>query len=488
MAERYELGELLGSGGMGAVWKAHDRETGQTVALKLLHQFIADQPEYLHRFEREAELAARVESPHVVRVLDHGLRQGVPYLAMEYIDGESLRQVLARRSRLPWPEARVIAAGVASALAAAHGAGVVHGDVKPSNILVGGDGTVRLADFGVARPLATSRPGVYTAVFGTPAYAAPDARHDERSDLYSLGVVLYEMLSGRPPFAGDAEALARLHRTAAPDLALLPDEARELAGWLLAKHPGERPAGAAEVAALLETGGPLLLRAGRRRRARTHAIAVAVLLLLAGATGAVGARAGRGVSLPEPPQAPGPIADADILVRNDGFNEGLAGWSVRTGDGCGDPAAAVAGAAVIRLARSGARGCSGWVELRQEVGVTLPTPERQFLLDLDLALDEHSSCGGGGSARDFPLFVSVLYRDARDVRHEFAHAFYTGEPCGEGPATRVPAGSWYRYRADLHSLEASPVFVESITVGAGGRSFDTRIALARLHLGFSTPD
>src|SRR5690349_11074530 len=140
MAERFELLERIGRGGMGVVWKARDTTTGELVALKILHASQADDPDYVARFEREVEIARRLDAPNIVRVIGYGQREGLPYMAMELVDGPSLRDLVRERGTLPWDEAKRILTDAAQGLAAAHAAGVVHRDVKPSNILVGADG------------------------------------------------------------------------------------------------------------------------------------------------------------------------------------------------------------------------------------------------------------------------------------------------------------------------------------------------------------
>jgi serine/threonine protein kinase len=151
MTERFTLISELGRGGMGVVWKARDRENGQIVALKLLRETYAEDPEYLARFERELELARRIDSAHVVKVLGFGVRKKVPYLALEYIEGPSLYDALTAHGPYIWPETRAILAQLAQGLADANAAGVIHRDVKPSNVLIAPDGTAKLTDFGIAR-------------------------------------------------------------------------------------------------------------------------------------------------------------------------------------------------------------------------------------------------------------------------------------------------------------------------------------------------
>ena len=252
MSERFTLLEMIGRGGMGSVWMARDEATGRIVALKLLHAFYADDPDYITRFERELELARRIHSAHVVEVLGYGAREGTPYLALEYVDGPSLRQKLSEHGPYTWPEARALLAQIAAGLADAHAAGVIHRDLKPSNVLLGSDGVAKLADFGIAKGIDLTRVTGTSTLLGTPAYLAPEGPRDERSDLYSLGVMAYELLTGTPPFEGHTYADVLLaHARRKPDLTRLPTEARSIVGRLLAKDPKARPASARELLAAL---------------------------------------------------------------------------------------------------------------------------------------------------------------------------------------------------------------------------------------------
>jgi serine/threonine-protein kinase len=262
--ERFTLLEKIGRGGMGVVWKARDEETGAIVAFKLLHAAYADQPDYVARFERELELAQRIHSDHVVEVLGYGVRDGTPYLALQYIDGPSLRQALTEHGPYSWDETRALLVQVASGLSDAHAAGVVHRDVKPSNILIGSDGVAKLADFGIARGVDLTRVTGTSTLLGTPAYLAPEGAKDERADIYSLGIVAYELLAGVPPFEGETFSDVLLaHLRMPPDLERLPEAARSIVGWLLAKDPNARPQNVGELLAVLEgkTNAPPLIAA-----------------------------------------------------------------------------------------------------------------------------------------------------------------------------------------------------------------------------------
>jgi eukaryotic-like serine/threonine-protein kinase len=199
-AGRYQLDELLGLGGMGVVYRAIDRRTGGTVAVKVFTPALAADPEYLERLRREARITASLTSPRVVRVIDLDEHDGAPFLLLEYVAGPTLHEVVARHSRLPVHEAVTICREVALALEAAHARGIVHRDLKPENIKLV-DGQVKVLDFGVAR--AESERGVtLTGIYlGTPHYSAPGriaGRNDIRSDIYAVGAILFELLAGTP--------------------------------------------------------------------------------------------------------------------------------------------------------------------------------------------------------------------------------------------------------------------------------------------------
>lgn len=319
MTERFELLEQVGKGGMGIVWKARDGLTGEVVALKLLHDMYVDDPYFLERFEREVEVTRRVQSPHVVRMVGYGVREGRPYVAMEYVEGRTLRDILRERGRLDWPEAKVLLRQVALGLGAAHAVGVVHRDVKPSNILVTGDGTAKLVDFGIAKAAdLTALTGTHT-MLGTTGYMAPEGKATPQADLYALGCVAYEMLTGVPPFEGEtpAEVLVK-HIREMPDLASLPADARPTVGWLLEKEASARPASANALVGVLDgssrnsiPGSVAAAGAGeggsnRRKVALLGGVPLVVLLAGAGVVFTL-ARESPEPSMPDKTSAPQPI-------------------------------------------------------------------------------------------------------------------------------------------------------------------------------------
>lgn len=209
VGNRYEVRSLLARGGMATVYEAIDLRLDRRVALKVMHPHLAADPGFVARFEREAKSAARLSHPHVVGVYDQGESDGLVYLAMEYIPGRTLRDVISEYGPLTTEQALVLLEPVLEALSAAHAAGLVHRDIKPENVLISNDGRVKVADFGLARAVATSDTNATAGVLiGTVAYLAPEqverGEADERTDVYAAGVCLFEMITGRVPHSGDS--------------------------------------------------------------------------------------------------------------------------------------------------------------------------------------------------------------------------------------------------------------------------------------------
>ncbi len=217
LGERYEILQLLGQGGMGAVYKARDIELERTVALKLIRSDLASHPEILRRFKQELILAREVTHRNVIRIFDLGQASGVRYITMDYVEGQDLRALLNEKGKFSPEEAVPIFLQIAAALEAAHQAGVVHRDLKPQNVMVDKDGRVYVMDFGVARSLETPGMTQTGALMGTPEYMSPEQakglKVDARSDLFSLGIIFYEMLSGASPFKADTAMATMFKRT-----------------------------------------------------------------------------------------------------------------------------------------------------------------------------------------------------------------------------------------------------------------------------------
>ncbi|MSW43615.1 MAG: Stk1 family PASTA domain-containing Ser/Thr kinase, partial [Actinobacteria bacterium] len=206
---RYQVLALLARGGMATVYQALDLRLDRVVALKVMHRHLAEDPDFVARFHREAKSAARLTHPHVVAVYDQGTAAGLIYLAMEYIPGRNLRDVIHQFGPLSGEQALVMLEPVLEGLAAAHAAGFVHRDIKPENVLISDDGRVKVADFGLARALSTNNTSATTGlIIGTVAYLSPEqVEHgdaDGRSDVYAAGILLYEMVTGDVPHDGDS--------------------------------------------------------------------------------------------------------------------------------------------------------------------------------------------------------------------------------------------------------------------------------------------
>lgn len=259
----YELLHTLGSGGMGTVYLARHRESGEQVALKVLAAEMSRDKAFRERFRREIAALEMLRNKHVVQLLDSsGDDDERLYYAMDYVEGENLADRLKRVRRIPWKEVIDISVQICVALKAAHDAGVVHRDVKPSNLMITKDGLVKLTDFGVARLFAARQITLPDTIIGTAEYMSPEQacgqQADKRSDLYSLGAVIYAMLTGRPPFVAKATAaVIRMHQTHQFDV---PSRYVELPSWLeeivcklLEKSPEDRYPNAFVVSRQLQT-------------------------------------------------------------------------------------------------------------------------------------------------------------------------------------------------------------------------------------------
>jgi serine/threonine protein kinase len=264
LAGRYRVEALLGSGGMAQVYRGTDMVLSRSVAIKVLSSDYSRDPAFVERFRREARAAARLNHPTVVSVYDTGSDDGVHFIVMEFVSGRTLAQILAAEGPLLPERAAAISARVAEALSFAHEAGLVHRDVKPGNVMLTDRGDVKVMDFGIAR--AASGPGQAitetTSILGTAAYLSPEQAEgkpvDPRSDIYSLGVVLYELLTGQPPFSGPspvAVAYKHVMEEPVPPSAVrsgVPSALEAIAMRALAKDPSRRYASADLMRADLE--------------------------------------------------------------------------------------------------------------------------------------------------------------------------------------------------------------------------------------------
>jgi serine/threonine-protein kinase len=265
LAGRYRVFGLVGKGGMGEVYRADDLKLGQAVALKFLPVDVEQDAERLSRFLDEVRIARQISHPNVCRVYDVGEVDGHHFLSMEFVDGEDLASLLRRIGRLPRDKALQIARQMCAGLAAAHEQGVLHRDLKPGNVMIDGRGRARITDFGLARLAGEIQNA--DVVAGTPAYMAPEQISGKgvtvRSDIYALGLVLYELCTGQPAFKGTTAAeLARQKSETAPaspgQIVDGFDPAIErVILRCLERDPANRPASALQIAAALPGGDPL---------------------------------------------------------------------------------------------------------------------------------------------------------------------------------------------------------------------------------------
>jgi predicted Ser/Thr protein kinase len=250
IAGRYELERQIGRGGMSSVFRARDRLLERTVALKILHEHYTDDADYVERFRREARSAAQLSHPNIVTVIDRGEHAGRQFIVFEYVDGQTLKDLVHAKGPLPIRRAVEISLQIARALAYAHAQGLVHRDVKPQNVLLNGDGQAKVTDFGIARSLDVTSVTMPGTVLGTSDYIAPEQATgeevDAHSDVYSFGVVLFELLTGGVPFPSDNFVAAALRHVNEPPPSVVerrPEVPLRLAALVeraLAKDPDER--------------------------------------------------------------------------------------------------------------------------------------------------------------------------------------------------------------------------------------------------------
>jgi hypothetical protein len=395
LANRYLLSGLLGEGGMAEVFLAHDRLLGRDLALKVLKEHYAKDAQFVGRFRREAQSVAALNHPNVVQVYDQGrFEDGRYYIAMEHVPGGNLKDRIGRAGPLDPGEAARLASQIAEALQVAHERGIVHRDIKPQNVLLDATGEAKVADFGIALAASTSSTSGTNLLFGTPSYMSPEQAMGERvgpqSDLYSLGGVIYEMLTGAVPFEAEGPLATAMKHVIEPPLpprkrnALVPEGMDALVMGLLAKKPENRYGSAAELvgdlrrsleglplafaaaagysetvrspavgavpaAANTEGGarpGSLLSKPGRRRSIGAGLVALVALLALLGTVGWDLSRTPERVSAVSAIRTLEGGWEGHTLGAPEGFG-GARGDSVGKGTGPGTPSAALAGGASV---------------------------------------------------------------------------------------------------------------------------------------------
>jgi len=332
---RYRIQRKLGAGGMADVYLAEDQELGRRVAIKILNSRHGNDDQFIERFRREAKNAAALNHPNIVSIYDRGEAEDTYYIAMEFLDGRTLKELIVGRGAAPINVAIEYARQILSALRFAHRHGIVHRDIKPHNVLVDGEGRVKVTDFGIARA-GTSQMTETGSIVGTAQYLSPEQAKggeiDPRSDLYSLGVVLYELLTGKPPFDGETPveiAMKHLSTTPKPPSALRPDVPPELDMVVmraLAKNPDERYQSADEMEGDLER-----VARGAKVSATTMDTATQVLRRPAAAAAAASATAATMIAPSPAAAAPPPAVVAEEEEYQEGGGRPIWPWLVAAG-------------------------------------------------------------------------------------------------------------------------------------------------------------
>jgi eukaryotic-like serine/threonine-protein kinase len=334
---RYRIQRKLGAGGMADVYLAEDQELGRRVAIKILNSRHGNDDQFIERFRREAKNAAALNHPNIVSIYDRGEAEDTYYIAMEFLDGRTLKELIVSRGAAPINVAIEYARQILSALRFAHRHGIVHRDIKPHNVLVDGEGRVKVTDFGIARA-GTSQMTETGSIVGTAQYLSPEQARggevDPRSDLYSLGVVLYELLTGKTPFDGETPveiAMKHLSNAPKPPSALRPDVPPELDMVVLralAKNPDERYQSADEMEADLE-------RVARGARVSAATVDTATQVMSRPTVAAAAATSATAATMIAPPTAtaapPPMVVDEEEIQEGGGPERPLWPWLVAIG-------------------------------------------------------------------------------------------------------------------------------------------------------------
>jgi serine/threonine-protein kinase len=446
---RYRIERKLGAGGMADVYLAEDQELGRRVAIKILNSRHGNDDQFIERFRREAKNAAALNHPNIVSIYDRGEAEDTYYIAMEFLDGRTLKELIIGRGAAPINVAIEYARQILSALRFAHRHGIVHRDIKPHNVLVDGEGRVKVTDFGIARA-GTSQMTETGSIVGTAQYLSPEQAKggevDPRSDLYSLGVVLYELLTGKTPFDGETPveiAMKHLSTTPKPPSKLRPDVPRELDMVVmraLAKNPDERYQSADEMEGDLER-----VARGARVSATTVDTATHVLRGPAAAAAAASATAATMIAPPPASAAPPPAVVAEEEEYAEGGDRPLWPWLVAVGFVV---AAVIAGFFVWQELSS-----TPQVAVNRYVGETQAVAERQIT-----AAGLHSKVNNGpnGNVPRGKVFKQDPSPSTKvDKGGTVTLWVSTGPPKVTVPA--VKGESWTKAQADLVNSGLQPV-------------------------------
>jgi len=428
---RYRLVELLGQGGMATIYRATDSQLGRDVAVKVLHREYGRDPDFVARFRQEAQAAASLSHPGIVGVYDFGTDDAGPYLVMELVDGEDLASLLRRNGPLPPRQAARLVAEVARALDAAHDRGIVHRDVKPGNIMLTVGGRVKVADFGIARAWADAGLTLPGTTLGSVHYFSPEQALGEpataASDVYSLGIVLYELLTGRRPWEGDSAAAVAMARISAPPPLVsevrptVPPALEAIDRKALAPDAAGRFASAGAMAAALEAFLEEGRIVGARPAAAGSAAAAGAALASGAALAAGGAARGAGPAAQAPaprPVTPGPIDGQGMPATGTAampakrmpppddsaaYGSAWAGGSEPPGGGAATPAG-----------RGPDGGTSPWVWVAGVLGLAILALAGFVLFRLAAAGSGPAATAGPGTVT-LPSFIGQAYLDANST-------------------------------------------------------------------------
>jgi hypothetical protein len=442
-------------GGMGDVWRATHRESGIVVAVKILRDDLQAIEESRQRFFREIRIYGRIASPVIPRLVCSGEVEGRLWFATEWVDGGTLDGAMVQRP-LSWTDLRPIVADIAAALADLHLAGVLHRDVKPSNILLGPHGA-KLIDFSVARDTDDAGLTASLQFIGTPGFVAPEGHADLRSDLYSLGRTIARALGEFPPSPDDPTPAV----VSAGSLA--DKEASRILRWLTEIDPKKRPQNANVLVRRLAAESPASwIPAG----------AAIALLTIVGMMGAGFAVSRDASSIRVSGLIPN-SAEQQQFVLNPDLRDDQRFWTVTNQAGCGARGVLSEHVGRLNVRRTNSDRCGGTVQLSQEVTGLDGADLSRVTIEFEFAVFSHSLCGGGrGDGKEAPAYIEVAYIDTAGRPAMFWHGFYAGEVCLGQFSERVPVGARHAYRTDPATWLPAPARITALHIGSNGWDYE----------------